>query len=171
MIPLAPSLVAVVRLVSEPDPHMRRVWFRDYGAMCSKIGFTLTKGRIGRGGKVSAWGTMGVATALAGYRTALSSTGWTISLPSQHKSASKPLLFSCRGTIFQNCSQFSESVVGMFACLRVLNIESFLMSGCGQSHEPPRECLKALPQASSATFKQKCKYRPKKVLIAIIRLI
>ena len=37
-----------------------------------KIGFTLTKGRIGRGGKVSVWG---MTATLAGYRTPLSSTG------------------------------------------------------------------------------------------------
>ena len=42
-----------------------------------------------------------------------------------------------------------------------------LMSGCGQGHEPPTECLKeALTQVSSASSEQKWKYGPKKVSIA-----
>ena len=43
-----------------------------------KIGFSLTG--IGGGGRVSAWGAMHMAAALAGCRKALVGTGWAISL-------------------------------------------------------------------------------------------
>ena len=38
------------------------------------------KGGKGGGGRVSAWGTVHMAAALAGYKKALIGTGWAISL-------------------------------------------------------------------------------------------
>ena len=51
------------------------------GAICFEDRFCASKkGRIGGGGRVSAWGAVHMTAALAGYRKALVGTGLSISL-------------------------------------------------------------------------------------------
>ena len=50
------------------------------GVICFDDKFCASnKARIGKGGRVSAWGAVHMAAALAGCRTALVDTGWAIS--------------------------------------------------------------------------------------------
>ena len=73
-----------------------------------------------------------MAAALAVCRMALVGTGWTILL-AQIETTSLPLWgqYFCSGT----ARSFQSG--GVFTCRRALTIESSLMIGCGQNHEPP----------------------------------
>ena len=76
---------------------------------------------------------MHMAAALAGYRTALVGTDWTISHLVSTNGVHALYTF-CRGTISESVSSFQSG--GAFAGWRALTIESMQMSGCGEGHEP-----------------------------------
>ena len=96
------------------------------GTICFKDRFCASKkGGIGGGGRVSAWGAVHMAAALAGCRKALVGTGWTIS----HLVGTNRLRnhSSCRGTISGLVGSIQSG--GALAGQRALTIESSLMSG------------------------------------------
>ena len=63
------------------------------GAICFEDRFCASKkGRIGRGRRVSAWGAVHMAAALAGCRKALVGTGWTIVSTNRLRNHSPPFV-------------------------------------------------------------------------------
>ena len=74
---------------------------------------------------VSAWSAVHIPAALAGCRTTLVITGWSIShLVSTM--GTKTLLSPCRGTISRTVGSFQSG--GVFAGQTALTIESLIMS-------------------------------------------
>ena len=67
-----------------------------------------------------------------------------------------------RGTISATVGSFQLGAA--FAGRKALAIESLLMSGCGQSHEPPENASKKLWLRLALTRSEK--YEPKEVSIA-----
>ena len=88
-----------------------------------KIGFA--KSGIRGGGRVLAQGAMHMVVALAGYRTALVGTGWTIS----HLFDTHRLRNTLLPTISGSVGSFQSG--GVLSGWRAMTNESLLMSGCG----------------------------------------
>ena len=92
------------------------------------------KGGTGGHGCTSVRGAVHMALMAAALARCRMETGWTISHPvstNGHRNHSFPIV----GESFL-VVQFS--VKGTFAGWRTMTIESLLMSGCGQGHEPPK---------------------------------
>ena len=121
---------------------MRKRWayLRD-----TTVPHLITQGRgTGLRGRweVSAQGAVHMEAALAGYKNSLDWHWVDYFSPCQHKRAQEPLPSPCRGTISGLVGNIqSGEVLGGW---RALTIESLLMSGCGQGHEPKATVSKKL---------------------------
>ena len=110
----------------------------------------------------------GVPLAVVGYRMILVSTGWTTSyLVSTNggRNHSSPLLGTPFLVLKAVFSQEQRSLV------RVLAIESSLMSGCGQGHEPPKNDSEKLWLKLPVLAPSRVKIRTKEGIHSLKRLV